>query len=381
MRLPLSRLGNIDSKLYMSWKYSMNLRIGIRFINVTVMCAVLFLKANFAFAGSLDLYFPPMKGKWETVSLEETGWKAAKLKIAMEYAGEQNSSGVVILYRGRILAEQYWELKSAEEERSRYKYMLVKTTSDGRAIEDVASVQKSVISFLAAIAREQGKLDLDRTASSYLGNGWSKASPKQEARITVRHLMTMTSGLNEPLKYINPAGTVWEYNTRAYSMMVPVLTKVTNMGINQLTQTWLTGPTGMLESSWEPRRWVQNHHAANTIGFATSARDLARFGLLVLAEGNWNGQVVLKNPKYLLEALKPSQNLKSSYGLLWWLVNRSWFPEAPDKAVAALGRLSSIVFIVPNQQLVFIRLGDQTNPNLRYFLRKFWILMSAAMPD
>jgi CubicO group peptidase (beta-lactamase class C family) len=345
------------------------------------MCAVLFLKANFAFAGSLDLYFPPMKGKWETVSPEETGWKAAKLKIAMEYAGEQNSSGVVILYRGRILAEQYWELKSAEEERSRYKYMLVKTTSDGRAIEDVASVQKSVISFLAAIAREQGKLDLDRTASSYLGNGWSKASPKQEARITVRHLMTMTSGLNEPLKYINPAGTVWEYNTRAYSMMVPVLTKVTNMGINQLTQTWLTGPTGMLESSWEPRRWVQNHHAANTIGFATSARDLARFGLLVLAEGNWNGQVVLKNPKYLLEALKPSQNLKSSYGLLWWLVNRSWFPEAPDKAVAALGRLSSIVFIVPNQQLVFIRLGDQTNPNLRYFLRKFWILMSAAMPD
>jgi CubicO group peptidase (beta-lactamase class C family) len=259
--------------------------------------------------------------------------------------------------------------------------MLVETTSDGRAIEDVASVQKSVISFLAAIAREQGKLDLDRTVASYIGNGWSKASPKQEARITVRHLMTMTSGLNEPLQYMHPAGTVWEYNTRAYSLMVPVLTKVTNMDINQLTHDWLTSPTGMRESRWEPRRWIQNRHAANTIGFATSARDLARFGLLVLAEGEWDGHVVLKNSKYLLEALQPSQNLKSSYGLLWWLVNRSWFPEAPDKAVAALGRLSRIVFIVPNQQLVFIRLGDQTNLNPRYFLRKFWILLSAAMPN
>jgi len=358
----------------------MNLRINIGIITVTVMCAVLFLKANLVFARSSGLYFPPLKGKWETVSLDETGWKAAKLKIAMEYAGEQNSSGVVILYRGRILAEQYWKLKSAEEEWSPYKYMLVETTSDGRTIEDVASIQKSVISFLAAIAREQGKLDLDRTVASYIGNGWSKASPKQEASITVRHLMTMTSGLNEPLKYMHPAGTVWKYNTRAYSMMVPVLTKVTNMGINQLTRRWLTAPTGMHESRWEPRRWVQNHHAANTIGFATSARDLARFGLLVLAEGKWDGHFVLKNSKYLLEALQPSQNSKSSYGLLWWLVNRGWFPEAPDKAFAALGRLSRIVFIVPNQQLVFIRLGDQTNPNLLYFLRKFWILMSAAMP-
>jgi CubicO group peptidase (beta-lactamase class C family) len=362
-------------------KYSMNLRLCTGIINVTVMCAVLFLKANVVFAGSSGLYFPPVIGKWETVSLDEIGWKAAKLKIAMDYAEKQNSSGVVILYRGRILAEQYWELKSAAEERSRYKYMLVETTSDGRAIEDVASVQKSVISFLAAIAREQGKLDLDRTVESYIGNGWSKASPKQEGRITVRHLMTMTSGLDEALKYMHPAGTVWEYKTRAYSMIVPVLTTVTNMSINQLTHKWLTAPTGMRESRWEPRRWVQNHHSANPIGFATSARDLARFGLLVLAEGKWNGHAVLKNSKYLFEALQPSQNLNPSYGLLWWLVSRSWFSEAPDKAVAALGRLSGILFIVPNQQLVIIRLGDQTKPKTRKFLLNLWKLISAAMPD
>ena len=344
----------------------MNRRIGIGIISITVMCTAVIFIVNFAFAGAPGLYFPPIKGKWETVSLDEVGWDAARLYIAMDYAGEQNSSGVVILYRGRILAEKYWNLKSAENVQSVYKNILVETTSGGRAIEDVASVQKSVVSFLAAIAREQGKLDLDRTVASYIGNGWSNASPEKEESITVRHLMTMTSGLNESLNYMYPAGTVWKYNTRAYRMMIPVLTKVTNMDINQLTHKWLTSPVGMLESRWVPR--------ANTIGFAASARDLARFGLLVLAEGKWSGHAVLKNSRYLLESLQPSQNLNSSYGLLWWLI-------IPDNAVAALGKHSQIVFIVPDKQLVIIRLGAQTNPKFRIFLRKFWKLISAAMPD
>jgi len=359
---------------YMNGINSMKLGIHIGIIDIIVMCAVLIIKTSFSLAGYPDLYFPPIDGKWETVSLEENGWNAAKLSIAMEYAGEQNSSGVVILYRGRILAEQYWKLNSTKNETSLYKYMLVNKTSDGRAIEDVASVQKSVISFLAAIAQEHGKLDLDTTVASYIGDSWSKASPKQESSITVRHLMSMTSGLNESLNYMHPAGSVWEYNTRAYSMMVPVLTNVTNMDINQLTLKWLTSSVGMLESRWEPRRWVQNHHAANTIGFATSARDLARFGLLVLSEGKWNGHAILNNSKYLLESLQPSQKLKPSYGLLWWLLRA-------DNAVAALGKLSRFVIIVPDKQIVIVRLGDQTKDKNRDFRRKFWKLISAAMPD
>ena len=183
----------------------MNRRIGIGMVSITVMCAVLIFIVNFAFAGAPGLYFPPIKGKWETVSLDEVGWDAARLYIAMDYAGEQNSSGVVILYRGRILAEKYWNFKSAENVQSVYKNMLVETTSDGRAIEDVASVQKSVVSFLAAIARELVKLDLDRTVASYIGHGWSKASPKQESSTTVRHLMSMTSGLNNSLSYMHEA--------------------------------------------------------------------------------------------------------------------------------------------------------------------------------
>ena len=45
------------------------------------------------------------------------------------------------------------------------------------------------------------------------------------------------------------------------------------------------------------------------------ARDLARFGLLVLSEGKWNGHAILNNSKYLLESLQPSQKLKPSYAI------------------------------------------------------------------
>ena len=198
--------------------------------------------------------------------------------------------------------------------------MLRETTADGRTIEDVASVQKSVLSFLAAMARDRGKLNIDEAVTDYLGEGWTQASPEQESRILVRHLMSMTSGLNERLEYMHPAGTVWAYMNRPYSMLVPVLAKATDMDIDQLTYAWLTSRVVMRESRWETRKWVRSQHAANPVGFMTSARDLARFGLLVLAGGTWNGQSLLKNPLYLHEALQPSQDLKKSYGLLWWRI-------------------------------------------------------------
>ena len=61
------------------------------------------------------LYFPPAKGQWEKIDPAKIGWNPAKLKELMDYAGKNKSSGVVILYRGRILAEQYWPLDPKEK--------------------------------------------------------------------------------------------------------------------------------------------------------------------------------------------------------------------------------------------------------------------------
>jgi len=63
-------------------------------------------------AGSL--YFPPSHGQWEQVDLPSVGWNAEKLNDVFAFASENRSSGLVMLYKGRILAERYWDSESDE---------------------------------------------------------------------------------------------------------------------------------------------------------------------------------------------------------------------------------------------------------------------------
>src|SRR6188508_3113754 len=109
-------------------------------------------------AGAADsLYFPPTEGKWQQVEPAKAGWDAAAIDSALTYAGEQRSSGVVVLYRGRIVAERYWEITpDPKDPVDRIHRMTTGKTSSGQAIEDVASMQKSVLSFLAGVARGKG---------------------------------------------------------------------------------------------------------------------------------------------------------------------------------------------------------------------------------
>jgi len=111
------------------------------------------------------------------------------------------------------------------------------------------------------------------------------------------------------------------------------------------------------------------------IGFATSARDLARFGLLIYANGIWNGKAVVKDPGLLIEALKPSKNMKPNYGFLWWLNNKNMYPDVPKDAVMALVSHSRILAIIPSQKLVAVRIGNKAKGKVgKEFLNYFLLL-------
>ena len=205
------------------------------------------------------LYFPPAKGQWEMIDPAKIGWNPAKLKELMDYAGKNKSSGVVILYRGRILAEQYWPLdpkeKTAAGKPNPYFHMRLGKDAKGRAIEDVASAQKSVTAMLVGIAQHKGLLKITDPVHKHLGKGWSKAPADAEAKITITHLITMSSGLDTRLQYEAPAGTKWFYNTTAYSRSLTCVSKAAKMDANILTKKWLTGPLGMKDSRWAVRPW------------------------------------------------------------------------------------------------------------------------------
>ena len=200
----------------------------------------------------------------------------------------------------------------------------------------------------------------------------------------------MTSGLAEDHSYKGPAGSIWMYNTPVYSQSVKVLEKASGMKVNEYTAKWLTEPIGMSDSKWAPRARPAGS-SGNSIGFVTSARDLARFGLLVLADGHWDGKDVLGNRGYLERALAPSQTINPAYGFLWWLngqdkvvrgqktIKGPLISSAPADLAAAQGALGRKCYVVPSLDLVVTRLGDQP-PAGNAFNDEIWKRLSKAAP-
>ena len=335
-----------------------------------------------------SLYFPPTDGAWESVDPAAIGWRVEELEAALEYAGDQRSSGVVVLYQGRIVAERYWEV--SEIEGSVYSAFVTGLTEDGRALEDVASVQKSVVSFLAGVGRGKALVDLEAPVSWYLGAGWSQANSQDEAAIRVRHLMSMSSGLTRDHTFEVPSGEKWMYNTNVYSQTVKVLEVASGLEVNEYTSRWLTSRIGMSDSRWVPRSWARPDLDANTIGFQTTALDLARFGILMLAKGRWRGEDILGDADYLAESLSPSQEMNPAYGLLWWLNSGPnlltldggereatiLIPSAPDDLYEARGFLARRLYVVPSLNLVVTRLGDAPAPD---FDDVFWSHLMGAI--
>jgi CubicO group peptidase (beta-lactamase class C family) len=366
---------------------------GVLCLFVLALAAAFTPAAHCATHPPASLYFPPTAGEWEQVAPATAGWNDGRLKLALELAGKTRASGVVILHHGRVLAEQYWEVDQntpAGKKAREYGAFVLGRDDKGHVIEDVASVQKSVAAVLVGLAQSKGLLRLDDLVQQHLGKGWSKASAAEEAAITIRHLVTMTSGLKDDLTFEAAAGTRWRYNTTAYSRTVKVVAAAAKKEPNDLTREWLTGRIGMKDSRWIERRGANADTAANALGFATTARDLARFGLFILAEGRWNGETVFPDREYMRAMLQPSQQLNPSYGYLWWLngktevargsgerVKGPLISTAPADLVAALGAVDRKVYVVPSLGLVVTRLGNSAGPA---FQNEFWKLLMEAAP-
>jgi hypothetical protein len=256
-------------------------------------------------ARSYLIYFPS-QSSWDQATSESAHWSEPALEAAVQLAGEYHSSGVVFLHQGRIVAEHYWPLDEATVAAAGplAPSLIYGQTETGYPLEDVASAQKSVVAVLYLVARDRGLLAFDQPVSDFLGHGWTKATPEQEQRITLHHLLSMTSGLTDHLTFEAEPGTRWHYNTPAYQKLLPLLMGITKLSADDLIRSWLGEPIGWQDTHWveRPFKDVSGHPM---MGIVTTPRDLARFGLLILNMGHWNGHPVISSSS-VAELMRPA---------------------------------------------------------------------------
>ena len=296
-------------------------------------------------------YFPPATGTWETVSAAEAGFDQAKLDEVSTFVEQSNSTTFMVLYDGRILVEKYWNGR------------------DATTLQDVASAQKSVLSMLIGSLISKGTLSFDATVTSILGAGWSNATAQQEAPITMRQILTMTSCLDANLGYAAPAGSTWLYNTDAYHRNGLVVEAKTGKTLQDYTRSTLFDPIGVGTSMWSTRGGAKDSKGMLVDALLMNARDMARVGLLVMHGGTWAGTTIVPS-SYMSEAIVTSQTFNPSYGLLFWLNGKSsallppalpfagmLMPDAPHDLVAALGANDQKIHASTSAKMVVVRQG------------------------
>jgi CubicO group peptidase (beta-lactamase class C family) len=328
----------------------------IVFFTLSAVCYPTFVQAQ-------NLYFPPISSNnWDTLAPNRLGWCSDRLDSLDAFLEGNGTKAFIYLKDGKIVLERYY---AGHNINSNWYW---------------ASAGKTLTAFLTGIAAQEGKLKLSDSTSAFLGNGWTDCSPEDEARISIWHQLTMTSGLDDGvpdpyctldtcLNCLAEPGTRWAYHNGPYTLLDPVLEAATGITLNQWCNNKLKVFTGMT-GSFLPSGY-------NNV-FFSNARSMARFGLLLLNRGTWNQTEILRDTAYFRQMTNSSQNLNEAYGYLTWLngkrtfmvpgsqlrFNGSFFPDAPADAFAALGRDGQFVNVIPSQNAVWIRMGNTPQSTL-----------------
>jgi CubicO group peptidase (beta-lactamase class C family) len=303
------------------------------------------------------MYFPPIgSSTWETKTISNLGWNQDAVQPLLDYLELKNSKSFIILQNGRIVMENYFNGHTA----STNWYW--------------ASAGKTLTATVTGIAEQEGYISINNKVSDYLGTGWTSIPLVKENLITNKHLLTMSSGLNDALgddvspanlQYVADVGTRWAYHN-VYVKLQDVVSEATGQTWTNYFNTKLRDKIGMTGGAW-----VQN---GGLSVYWSNTRSMARFGLLALNNGKWeNNQII--NENYFRNATTTSQNINLSYGYLWWLNGKtsyhlpqsqfqfsgSLITSAPNDMYCALGKNDQKIYVIPSRKIVIIRMGNEAD--------------------
>lgn len=333
-----------------------------------------------------SVYFPSKNSlEWRKVTTDSLGWKKEKLDALKWFVENSNTRAFIVLTDGKIAIEWYFGkgLLGGEFNSSTNWYW--------------ASAAKTLTATLVGELLEDEKISLNDHTSQYLGKGWTNLEAEKESAITIRHQLTMSSGLDDSgdpyctdpvcLQYKADAGERWAYHNAPYTLLDSVIQEASDKSFDSYFNSRLKDPIGM-DGFWA-------YQGFNHIYFS-SARSMARFGWLIMNGGVWAGDTIIA-ANYVREMTTTSQNLNPSYGYLWWLNGKeshrlpAWpfavqgeiTPNAPKDMVAAMGKDGQLINVVPSLNIVVVRMG--ANPDNSTVPTKFqndlWEKLNQVLVD
>ncbi|MGE4629940.1 MAG: serine hydrolase [Pseudohongiellaceae bacterium] len=307
--------------------------------------------------------------------IESTGLPAnvdeEKLLAASNWAfdresPEQVTLSLVVVYNGQIIHERY------------------APGFDVATRTRTWSTAKSIASTLIGMLVDEGRLALDEP----LGIDWypNARSPETDPRneITLRHVLNMSSGLetvdNRGLEYaigsgmsywagassvvgarsralIREPGTYWDYEN--YDTLLGVYAMKLALGgekaYAEFPRKALLDKIGMRNTLVSTDRFGDFVMSSQIY---TNARDLARFGLLYLGHGIWNGERLLSEEwiDFVRTPAPATKSIGSIYGGQWWLVPEGR-DDVPKDAYSTSGNRGQFSIIVPSRDMVIVRRG------------------------
>ena len=286
----------------------------------------------------------------------------AELKSLLE---DTDSRAAVVLHQGEIVAEWYWK-------------------GDGpHTTYEAWSTSKSFASTCIGALVDDGKIgSIEDPVGKYIPS-WTEG---QKAKVTIAHLLDQTSGLNEgdtrtfamkrdqlgtalEADIITEPGEVGVYNNAACNVLSAIISEASGTDPEAYMRERIWSKIGMDDT------WWRRDGAGNVITYAgiqTTARELARFGLLHLNGGTWAGERVLsagwiegatnERTKLLVQGMG---SVGQPYGLLWWLD----FGEDTPHNYSSLGLFGNNMTVIPELDLVGVRLVGNDQKGMALMMR------------
>jgi CubicO group peptidase (beta-lactamase class C family) len=294
--------------------------------------------------------------EWPTATPESQGLDGARLRLAADEVRTRfrTSHSLLVVRHGHLVLEEYFHGAGAED------------------LQRLACVSKSVISALVGIALAQGRIgNLADRLLDYFPEYDCSDLPAATREITLRHLLTNTTGWHWPHQRRNSGGgdeamierwfrsrnyvdfllrlpvrekpgTVFNYNGACSWLLSAILDRRTPDGMLAFAEEHLFAPLGIRAKEWD--RDPQGQHLLGW-GLRLRPSDAAKFGQLYLQNGYWAGRQVVP-AAWVAES---TQGHNGTYGYLWWLG-----AAGGCRHYRACGGGGQLIEVVPDLDLVVV---------------------------